>query len=304
MGIKLEHFDGRIPSEFICSHCHDVFLQPAVLSCMHMLCIKCYKKRMRRRSPVCPVCRKDLRLHHIEGKIDTEWKKRYDNLKINCPKGCETVLLLGGLDDHFTNHCPLSFTLCINIGCRKKVRRRDLSLHLERCDFRFVQCEGCGFRTKYINLRMHQIVQKCMIRNNLHMIMQNRREMETRVKEHRLKLQEESLKIELDERDLDRTRIWNAISRNEISRATTRSPAREKRSPELTDKDNASYSRVVHSAPVRSTTTMLCDNCNKLFSEHRNHGDACSWHKGVGRSLKTPKVLYTIWGKVIQGRLG
>lgn len=286
MGLKQEHFDEKIPSEFICSHCHDVFVEPAVLSCLHMLCAKCYKKRLKRKTPACPVCRRALCLS--EGMIDTEWRKRYESLKINCPKGCEKVLELGNLNDHFVNHCLLTFTFCINTGCTKKVRRRDLTLHIKQCDFRIVQCEGCGFRTRYINLRMHQIVQKCLLRTNLHMIVQNRREMDARVKEHRLKLQEESFEIELEERDLDRAKMWSAIARNDISRAATPSPLlRGKRSPELVHKERAE-GRLIRSAPVSpvmrspsSAANKLCTNCNKLFSEHRNHGQACSWHKGV-----------------------
>ena len=287
MGLKQEYFDEKIPSEFICSHCHDVFLEPTVLCCLHMLCAKCYKKRMKRKTPACPVCREVLCLSEV--KIDRDWRKRYESLKINCPKGCEKVLSLGGVNDHYVYHCPLTFTLCINTGCTKKVRRRDLPSHLKLCDFRTVQCEGCGFRTKYINLRMHQIVQKCLLKNNLHMIVQNRRQINARVKEHRLKLQEESFEIELEERDLDRAKMWGAIARNDISRAVTPNPFRGKRSPELADKEK-SLSRLVRSAPVSpetkspSSATKLCTNCNKLFSEARNHGQACCWHKGVSKT--------------------
>lgn len=294
MGLKQEHFDEKIPSEFICSHCHDVFLEPVGLACQHMLCTKCFKKRMKRKTPMCPVCRKAL--CSSEENIDREWRRQYESLKINCPKGCEKVLSLGNLNDHYGNHCPLTFTLCINIGCVRKVRRRDLPSHLQQCDFRLVQCEGCGFSTKYVNLRMHQIVQKCLLRTNLHMIVQNRREMTSRVKQHRLKLQEESFQVELEERDLDRAKMWSAIARNDISRTDTPNPLyRGKCSPELTDNEKA-LSRVVHSAPSSpvmssavaaryrtptSTTTKLCANCNKLFSEYRNHDEACRWHKGV-----------------------
>lgn len=63
---------------------------------------------------------------------------------------------------------------------------------------------------------MHQIVQKCLQRTNLHMIVQNRRQMNARVKQHRLKLQEQSFQVELEERDLDRAKMWSAIARNDI----------------------------------------------------------------------------------------
>lgn len=296
MGLKQEYFDDKTPGEFICSHCHDVFLEPVALVCHHMLCAKCFKKRMKRKVPVCPVCKKAL--CSSEEEIDTEWKEQYESLKVNCPKGCEKVLSLGNLNEHFANHCQLTFTLCINIGCARKVRRKDLALHLKQCEFRVVQCEGCGFTTKYVNLRMHQIVQKCLQRTNLHMIVQNRRQMNARVKQHRLKLQEESFQVELEERDLDRAKMWSAIARNDfLKRATTPNPYKGKLSAELPDKEQA-LSRLVHSAPTSpvipsvrmptspTSTTKLCENCNKLFSEFRNHGEACRWHKGVSVCLR------------------
>lgn len=308
MGFKQEYFDEKIPGEFICSHCHDVFLEPVALGCHHMLCAKCYKKRMKRKASVCPVCKKAL--CSSDEKIDTEWKEHYENLKINCPKGCERVLSLGNLNDHFANHCQLTFTLCINIGCARKVRRKDLAVHLKQCEFRVVQCEGCGFTTKYVNLRMHQIVQKCLQRTNLHMIVQNRRQMNARVKQHRLKLQEQSFQVELEERDLDRAKMWSAIARNDIlKRATTPNPYKGKFSAELPDKEKV-LSRLVHSAPTSpvipsvrtssspTSTTKLCENCKKLFSECRNHGEACRWHKGVsvcmGYAIDNSAVSYSV----------
>ena len=121
--------------------------------------------------------------------------------------------------------------------------------------------------------------------------MQNRRQMNARVKEHRLKLQEESFEIELEERDLDRAKMWSAIARNDILRAVTPNPLRGSRLSEPVDKEKGLY-RLVRSAPVspvmkRSPSSALtkicklCVNCNKIFSEQRNHGQACSWHKGV-----------------------
>ena len=284
MGLKQDNFDEKVPNEFLCSHCHDVFLEPVCLDCLHILCSTCFKKRMKRKSKTCSVCGKGLSLSDKE--IEPVWRGRYASLKIACTKGCEKAVALGSLNDHLANHCPLAFTPCTNLGCTRKVRRRDLPLHLKQCDFRLVNCEGCGFRTKYSNLRMHQIVQKCLFKSNLHMIVQNRREMDSRVKEHRLKLKEETFQIELQERDLDRNKMWSAIARNNISRTTTPSPPR-RFSPVLSHNEEKSSTRMVHSAPASPATSRghadckLCANCNKLFTERRNHGEACRWHRGV-----------------------
>jgi len=141
------------------------------------------------------------------------------------------------------------------------------------------------------------------------MIVQNRRQMNARVKQHRLKLQEESFQVELGERDLDRAKMWSAIARNDIlKRATTPNPEKGKLSGEVRDKET-SLSRLVHSAPTSpaiprarmssspTSTTKLCENCNKLFSEFRNHGEACRWHKGVsvclGYAVNYSEVAYS-----------
>lgn len=285
MGLKQELFVEKIPNEFICSHCHNVFLEPTVLTCLHKLCAKCCQKRTKRKAPTCPVCKQGLCSSDEE--IDTDWRRRYESLKMNCPRGCGKDFVLGDLTNHYAHHCQLTFTLCINTGCSKKIRRKDLPFHLRQCDFRIVDCEGCGFKTKYIDLRMHQIVQKCLVRSNRHMIVQNRREMSARLKEHRVKLQEESFEIELEERDVDRAKMWSAIARNNISRSVTPNILRGNRLTEPTDE--MGLYRFVRSAPlcqlhkeVRGTGTQskLCVFCNKLFSDNRNHSQACSWHKG------------------------
>ncbi|KAK2565449.1 TNF receptor-associated factor 3 [Acropora cervicornis] len=286
MGISQELFVGKISTEFICSHCHDVFLEPTVLTCLHLLCSKCCKKRLKHRAPTCPICKKSL--SESNEKVNKYWKARYESLKINCPKGCENVLMLGDLHKHYIHECELTVSLCVNLGCSRKIRRRDMPFHLKQCDFRIVCCEGCGFRTKYVNLRLHQVVQKCLRANNRRMIVQNRREMRERLKEHRSKLQEESFEIEIEERDFDRAKMWSAITRNSRSRSVT--PNRFGGCRASDPSDGRGFNRFVQTAPPRSlakavqgtvaTQCKLCAFCNKLFTENCNHNEACIRHKG------------------------
>lgn len=119
MGFKQEYFDEKIFGEFICFYCYDVFLEFVVLGCQYMLCVKCYKKRMKWKVFVCFICKKVLCLS--DEKIDIKWKEQYESLEINCFKGCEKVLLFGNFNDYFVNYCQLIFMFCINIGCVWKV---------------------------------------------------------------------------------------------------------------------------------------------------------------------------------------
>jgi len=54
----------------------------------------------------------------------------------------------------------------------------------------------------------------------------------------------------------------------------------------------------VRTSSSPTSTTKLCENCNKLFSECRNHGEACRWHKGVsvcvGYAINNSAVSYSV----------
>lgn len=273
MGLGLENFDESVPSEFLCPCCRGIVLDPVLTECDHILCAKCFSKRMKRRQ-TCPTCAKALAVS--EKRINTVWMRRYNRLEVNCTKGCEKLLSLGSLKDHLMSHCPLTFTQCGNTGCCRRVRRLDLASHLAECDFRIVQCEGCSYQTRYMNLRMHQIVQKCLLRRNLHSVVQNRREMSARVKEHRRRLQEESFRRELENRDSEKAKMWSAIMRERPYRAV--SPALN--SGALFHSQSASSSPT-QSRNSHSRSGRLCINCHKLFTDKFNHPEACVFHQGV-----------------------
>ena len=280
MGLELEHFDESIPSEFICQHCRSVLLDPVLTACNHRICAKCFSKRAKRsRRQTCPVCTKQLTASDKE--VNALWRHRYNQLQANCPKGCEKTVSLGQLKEHLENQCPLTFARCSNSGCSRRVRRSKIASHLLDCDFRIVECEGCGVRTRYADLRMHQIVQKCMVRMNLHTIVQSRREMDQKVKEYRRKLDEESFRREVQDRGSEKARMWGKTTGNGPSRPA--SPARS--SPGSLRRDRVvpapRPTRSADSSPAGSTRNKLCVNCNKLFTDRFNHAEACIYHRGV-----------------------
>ena len=290
MGLDLENFDGNVPAEFLCPNCHCVVYEPMLAECSHVFCSKCFKKRSKRNKR-CPACGQEL--SHSFTPVNIEWKNTYEALQINCTKGCGKVVRLGDLQKHLNKFCPLSFVPCRNTRCTRKVRRRDILVHLRHCDFRMVSCEGCGLETRYVNLRMHQIVHKCVRQRNLHAIVQNKRELDAEVKRHRLQLQEESFKRELEDRDAEKAKMLDAIARQNPGRAVSAPTSTRKTSAITASRHQLSMSAFSHfsqTAPVSpgpqkliSDTRILCANCNKLFIAQLNHKQACKWHRGVSK---------------------
>ena len=157
-----------------------------------------------------------------------------------------------------------------------------------------MKCENCAFQTQFLNLRTHQLVTKCGMKRNLHMIVQNRREMNALVREHKRQVDQDTFRRTLDEREVEKNKLWSAIYRNNPTRTGSRSP-----SPIRMEEERASppLSRLsTYSARLRSSgssaaaspdTVMLCLNCRKLFIEETNNDQACQCHEGVRMSIYT-----------------
>lgn len=300
MGIDLENFNDNVPAEFICPSCRKVVYYPLVTDCFHVLCAKCFNKRAKRRLK-CPACGGSMG----EGnkKLDSSWRRRYERIKVNCTKGCEMEMTLGELDRHLDEECPLTFAVCSNSGCSKKVRRSDLPEHYKECDYRIVMCENCGFQTRFINVRTHQIVRKCALRKSLHMIVQSRREMDAQVKEHKRQVDEDSFRRTLNERDMEKNKLWTAIYRNNPNRMLSRSPSPSRcvSAMEMVDGNGSpdgyrsSKGGSVTPRSMRSypDCVSLCMNCKKVFLEDSNHDLACQWHEGVGSYIEYMVLGYS-----------
>jgi len=216
MGFDLENFDYNVPQEFLCFSCRKVLQNPLVTDCSHILCSKCFHKRLKKKLK-CPVCGNSM--GNGGKQLDSSWRNRYESLVMSCTKGCEMPVTLGKLAHHLDSECPLTFAYCSNTGCSKRVRRQNLPQHLSICDYRVLACENCGFRTQFINLRTHQLAKKCGIKKNLHMIVQGRREMNAKVKQHKREVDQDTFRRTLNEREMERSKMWSAIHCNDPNRS-------------------------------------------------------------------------------------
>ncbi len=273
MGLNIKHFeDDNIDSKFICSHCHGVFIDPVLCKCGHVLCWVCFKRRKKRKLN-CLVCSEELGVSSEA--LEGEWLKELGELKIICPKGCKEVFVFECLTQHFENECEFALTSCTSKGCSKKVRRTDLPDHLTKCDFRIVSC-CCGVEMRFLDLRQHQLAQKCVVKQNLQMIVRKRREMEQAIKDHRLTMQKQCFEEECKQRRMIKSK------QGSVRLTTAMSVRSEPGLSSVAKETGVARSSSSHSAPGPLQRTALnCRQCGKLYCRSNNHERACIWHFGV-----------------------
>jgi hypothetical protein len=272
MGLNVKHFEeDNIALKFICSHCHGVFVDPVLCNCAHVLCWICFKRRKKHKLN-CLVCSDELSVspEALEG----EWLKELGSLKVLCPKGCKQIVSFEFLTQHFEEKCEYALTSCTSNGCSKKVRRVDLSDHLTKCDFRIVPC-CCGVQIRFLDLRQHQLAQKCVVKENLQMIVRKRREMEQAIRDHRLSMQKQCFEEECQQRRMVKSK------QGSLRLTTAMSVRSEPGLRAVVTMDTTARSS--HSAPgPLQRTALSCRQCGKLYSRNNNHKRACTWHFGVG----------------------
>jgi hypothetical protein len=273
MGLNIKHFeDDNIDSNFICSHCHGDFIDPVLCKCGHVLCWVCFKRRKKRKLN-CLVCSEELGVSSEA--LEGEWLKELGELKIICPKGCNEVFVFECLTQHFENECEFALTSCTSKGCSKKVRRTDLPDHLTKCDFRIVSC-CCGVEIRFLDLRQHQLAQKCVVKQNLQMIVRKRREMEQAIRDHRLTMQKQCFEEECKQRRMVKSK------QGSVRLTTAMSVRSEPGLSSVAKETGVARSSSSHSAPgPLQRTALSCRQCGKLYSRSNNHERACIWHFGV-----------------------
>ena len=287
MGLSIKNFEEGVDPQFICPHCHGVFIDPVLCQCSHILCWSCYKRR-KKRNELCLVCCNELSV--CPEPLANEWTLQLGALKVTCPKGCNTVVCFGQLSAHFNKECPFSMTLCTNKGCSRKTRRMDLENHMGKCDFRIVTC-CCGIQTHSVDLRRHELAQKCVSKKNLQAVMRKRREMEQAIKDHRVIMQKKCFEVEFEQRRIEKSKHWLASPSRNLSTAMSE--------PVLNNGETLSLQRYQssHSAPIvvpsQRAALKTCGQCGKLFASKQNHKRACAWHPGVSMFSLQPSSSIT-----------
>lgn len=289
------------PSDVICSICDEVFLDPKVLQCNHIFCNSCLQRRKSKtKSDTCVTCHAPFQNHSCK-QPDEDFKLKLLQLNVICNYNCGMKIILGNLPEHLKEECPAAPVICPNEvkGCKKKVKRCDLSKHVEECDYRTVTCEACGHQTVFQELFTHQSRKRCLERKLKQQVIRELRQAHKEVMEHRsgvLKdhirrdiqqskivvghakyLQERKNKLHqllLSQSNIEAiNNVINDISPEDSFFLTELEELKEK-PPSLT--------------PSQSRSTLVsavqCDRCLKCYIPDKNHEGACRWHEGVSDS--------------------
>ena len=96
--------------------------------------------------------------------------REVNELKIHCTNstegegdGCKWVGEIGALRNHLKSYkgCEYVEVSCMNMGCRTKMKRRELENHANmECYERPYECEHCGHRDTYYNITITNFVRK------------------------------------------------------------------------------------------------------------------------------------------------
>ena len=124
-----------VPNRYICSICIKVLRDAHLTACCGQhFCASCLThwlgtQQGRKR---CPHCGQE-NFQHIMNK---ERIREVNELKTHCTsrtEGCGWVGELGGLDSHLHSDkgCGYAVVTCTNKGCRERMKRKDLPIHLQ-----------------------------------------------------------------------------------------------------------------------------------------------------------------------------
>lgn len=289
MGLDKALFDD-VNDEFICALCENVFLDPIVPSCQHIFCSACLARRFKKdKSTACPTCQSPIQ--DLPQTASQEFKLKLLNLKIKCTNKCDRKVTLGELPDHVSVDCPFTPVSCPNEnkGCKKKVRRCDLTKHLAECDFRTVTCEACGHVTLFQDLFTHQSRTRCLERKLKQQVIRELRSAHRQVINHRSNVTREHIRREIQQSKALVEHARYLQNRKQKFHQLLLSPSNS--SVIMTEHENSVFlteledirSKNKSAIPTSSMSAVCpvqCERCLKLFVSEKNHGNACHWHAG------------------------
>ena len=157
-------------NDLICPICKEPFIEPIFIpSCGHHSCRCCLLELYRsdidnnRKCTICLVEFIDIfTLDYITNVKPNHMLSNLveENFSVKCiNNGCDIKILESKQEEH-NKKCPYQIIECKNRfnGCRIKVIRKDLFIHMDSCDFYYCigKRYGCIFKSNKINLQEHQ----------------------------------------------------------------------------------------------------------------------------------------------------
>lgn len=188
MGVDVERFEGEVEEGLICSLCTKVFENPMNGICGHSFCKPCLEKARKRRLD-CPKC--GAAINEETSPVSGELVEKLSKLSIRCcfySRGCVTVIPFDKLAEHNSKDCPFRTVQCENKGCDFHCPLSDLQSHMEKCDYRLVECKVCKVCLRRKDMPAHQAVKRCFEQLNKRKRVTSARRISQELREHRVEM--------------------------------------------------------------------------------------------------------------------
>lgn len=120
-----------------CDVCMMPLIDPISTTCQHKLCHQCISRWLKR-SPSCPVCRKEpLQEKDLKPITERLIIQMLNQLKVKCKQCGQAGMERGNFNDHIEKTCPKTTIVCpaAEFKCSWKGQREQLNDHLATCIF-------------------------------------------------------------------------------------------------------------------------------------------------------------------------
>ena len=206
MGFDLNRFEGEVNKDLVCVYCGKVFEDPVTVKCGHTFCNPCLQKALSKRKKDCPKCDRDLTSTEARS-VTSDLIEKLGKLTIRCDhqqQGCKTIVPFENLASHTGTECVYRLESCEHKGCSERVAHIDLEKHMEKCDYRIVECKVCKVCLPFKDMPAHQAVKRCFEQLNRRRMVKSARKISQELREHQVEMVHQRHVTDQAERRLER----------------------------------------------------------------------------------------------------
>lgn len=284
MGLDVERFEGEVLEDLICLLCKKVMENPSSsATCEHVFCAECLRKAVGRKMN-CPNCSTPL-AEQDGGEEEAEKRtaeevlaEKLGKLSIHCShrtSGCNEVVNWMDLARHTDSECEYRPATCNNEGCTFQCPRNSLEEHMERCDYRLVECKVCAARMPRKDMAAHQAVRRCFEQLNKRRRVTSARQFKSELRDHRMEMLQRRHQTEQAERRIEREHYFPQLAQQQHQqrrRAASAGPVLI-RAQSVGARVGSAVAVTHYSRNLRSAAPVTMDSCrgcsNRFLSGRR-----------------------------------
>ena len=268
MGFEVERFEEEVNSDLLCPFCRGVLESPVLGKCGHLYCKPCLERALSKRLGECPVCQVDLSSSKAS-EPEEELVKKLGELSLHCKhhkSGCEAMMTCNTVETHMAKECQFRIVPCRHKGCTENTELANLESHMEKCDYRLVECKVCKVCLPRKDMPAHQAVKRCFEQLNKQRMVRSARRLSHELKEHHVELVQQRHFTEQAERALMRNHyIQGGNPRHQ--RAMSAGPVLSRTS--VQSRVGSAIVVPHFSRALRSAALESCRDCTNRFTHGR-----------------------------------